>query len=120
MRSDSIDVASLASIMELTYQMFLDGAIRERDEGLIPNDRIVDSHFVDLMADPVGSLRTTYEQLELDWPEGHDMVVTAYLRDKPKDKHGAHTYSLEDVGLDPDSVRKSFANYVSHYAIEEE
>ncbi len=120
MRSDSVDVASLASIMEMTYQMFLDGAIRERDQGLIPNDRIVDSHFVDLMADPVGSLRTIYEKLELDWPAGHDEMVTGYLRDKPKDKHGAHTYSLEDVGLDPESVRKSFANYVAHYGIAEE
>jgi hypothetical protein len=120
MRSDSVDVASLASIMEMTYQMFLDGAIRERDEGLIPNDRIVDSHFVDLMADPVGSLRTIYEELELEWPAGHDGVVTAYLRNKPKDKHGAHTYSLEDVGLDPESVRHSFASYVAHYGIHEE
>jgi hypothetical protein len=120
MRSDSVDVASLASIMEMTYQMFLDGAIAERDEGLIPNDRIVDSHFVDLMVDPVASLGTIYERLELEWPAGHGEVITGYLRDKPKDKHGAHAYSLEDVGLDPDSVRKSFANYVAHYAIEEE
>jgi len=120
MRSDSVDVVALASIMEMTYQMFLDGAIAERDEGLIPNDRIVDSHFVDLMADPVASLRGIYERLELEWPAEHGEAVTGYLRDKPKDKHGTHAYSLEDVGLDPESVRKSFANYVSHYGIAEE
>ena len=44
--------------MELTYQMFLEQVIDQRESGTIPNDRIVDSHFLDLMADPVASLRT--------------------------------------------------------------
>ncbi|MFZ0668430.1 MAG: sulfotransferase [Acidimicrobiales bacterium] len=120
MRSDGVDVGTLASIMELTYQMFLDGAIDARENGLVPNDRIVDSHFVDLMADPVKSLRSTYEQLELEWPAGHDQTITDYLRNKPKDKHGAHQYSLADVGLDADSVRSSFDRYIKHYGINEE
>ncbi len=117
MRSDAVDVGALASIMQATYQMFLDGTIAQRADGTIPNDRIVDSHFLDLMRDPVGSLRATYERLELDWPAGHDRVITEYLANKPKDKHGAHAYSLADVGLDDTSVRASFQHYVSHYAI---
>lgn len=120
MRSDGVNVAELASIMELTYQMFLDGAIDARENGLVPNDRIVDSHFVDLMADPVRSLRSTYEQLQIEWPEGHDKTITNYLRNKPKDKHGAHQYSLADVGLDAESVRQSFDRYITHYRIAEE
>ena len=72
------------------------------------------------MRDPVTSLRATYEQLELDWPSGHDRVITAYLGNKPKDKHGAHPYSLADVGLTESSVRQSFKDYVAHYGIREE
>jgi len=120
MRSDAVDVSALASVMEATYKMFLEGAIRDREEGLVPDDRIVDSHFTELMQDPVTSLRATYESLELGWPPGHDRVITAYLAHKPKDKHGAHSYSLSDVGLDADSVRRSFAPYVAHYGIGEE
>ncbi len=120
MRSDAVDVATLALIMQATYQMFLDNTIAERADGTIPNDRIVDSHFVDLMRDPVASLRRTYEQLALDWPAGHDTVITRYLADKPKGKHGTHTYSLADVGLDEASVRTTFTHYVAHYGITEE
>jgi len=120
MRSDTVDVAALAGAMEATYAMFLQGAIEDRVSGAIPDDRIVDSHFTDLMGDPVGCLRATYEGLALTWPAGHDRVVTDYLALKPKDKHGAHAYSLQDVGLDPDAVRKSFGPYVSHYRIAEE
>ena len=120
MRSDAVDVHALAPIMQMTYQMFLDGTIAQREDGTIPNDRIVDSHFVDLMADPVGSLRKTYDQLELSWPAGHHRVITEYLANKPKGKHGAHMYSLADVGLDEQPVRETFAHYVSHYGITEE
>src|SRR3954468_24774803 len=70
MRSDHVDV-NMGPTLELTYQMFLDNTIAQRESGEIPNDRIVDSHFVSLMADPVASLRSTYDQLGFDWPAGH-------------------------------------------------
>jgi len=47
-------------------------------------------------------------------------VITEYLATKPKAKHGAHTYTFADVGLDEDHVRSSFAAYVAHYGITEE
>src|SRR5579871_4193915 len=120
MRSDAVDVGLLAQIMQPTYQMFLTNTIAERVDGLVPNDQIVDSHFLDLMRDPVVSLRATYEQLGLAWPAGHDQVITDYLANKPKGKHGDHAYSLADVGLDDDTVRAAFKEYVAYYDITEE
>ncbi len=120
MRSDAVDVPALAGIMEMTYTMFLESAIQARQDGSIPSDRVVDSHFVDLMSDPVRAMRGLYEGLELEWPRDHEQVIKGYLTAKPKDKHGAHLYSLADVGLDPASVRRSFEPYVAHYGITEE
>lgn len=117
MRSDAVDVAVLAPAMQATYQMFLDNTIAQRADGTIPNERIVDSHFVDLMRDPVASLRATYQALALDWPRGHDRVISEYLQNKPKDRHGSHRYGLTDVGLDEESVRATFKHYVAHYDI---
>ena len=119
-RSDHVDVAALGPMMELTYQMFLEQVIAQRADGTIPDERIVDSHFLDLMADPVVALHKLYEQLELGWPVGHDRVVTDYLAAKPKGRHGAHAYTFADVGLDEDHVRATFAGYVAHYDITEE
>jgi len=120
MRSDAVEVPALASAMESTYKMFLEGTIREREEGIVPNDNIIDLRFIQLMADPVSSLRNAYEKLELEWPTAHDRVITEYLAHKPKDKYGAHAYSLADVGLSEDSVERNFEPYVSYYGIEEE
>jgi hypothetical protein len=120
MRSDHVDVVALASVMEMTYTMFLQSAIDARETGAVPDDQIADSHFTDLMREPVATLRATYERLGLEWPSGHDDTIGRYLREKPKGKHGAHMYTLADVGLDEDSVRESFGSYVAHYGITEE
>jgi hypothetical protein len=106
--------------MEMTYQMFLEQVIAQREDGTVPDDQIVDTHYLDLMSDPVGMLRNVYERLDYAWPAGHDRDITAYLDAKPRAKHGAHTYSYADLGLDDDHVRASFAAYVAHYGITEE
>ena len=120
MRSDRVDVARLGAEMLVAYEMILDNAIAWRADGTVPNDRIVDGHFLDLMADPVTQLRRLYEQLGLDWPKGHDTVVREYLDAKPKGKFGAHSYTFEDVGLDEQQVRDTFTHYVDHYGIARE
>ena len=120
MRSNAIDVEALGPMMEITYQLFLEGAIAQRSDGSVPADRIVDSHFVDLMADPVTQVHGLYDQLGLDWPVGHDARIRDYLANKPRAKHGAHSYTFESVGLDEDHVRTTFAHYVAHYNITEE
>jgi hypothetical protein len=120
MRSDRVDVATNGRAMEAAYQMILERVIAQRADGTIPNDRIIDSHFVDLMADPVTELRRVYGQLQLEWPDGHHTTITRYLEAKPKAKHGEHLYTFDDVGLDEEHVRASFADYVAHYGIREE
>ncbi len=120
MRSDAVDVAGLGPTMEATYQFFLDQVIAQRADGSVPDERIVDTHYLDLVRDPVSTLRRVYERLELDWPRDHDTAVASYLAAKPKAKHGAHTYTFDDVGLDAEHVRATFEHYVDHYGIARE
>lgn len=120
MRSDAVDVPALAAGMQLAYTMFLDTSMAQRADGSLPAAGIVDSHYLDLMADPVAQLHRLYEALGQDWPAGHDRRIRDYLAAKPKAAHGAHRYALADVGLDEDEVRRHFAGYVAHYGITEE
>jgi hypothetical protein len=120
MRSDRDDRLVLGPLMESTYKMFLEQVIAQRADGTVPDDQIVDTHYLDLMSDPVAMLRRVYDRLGNQWPSGHDRAITAYLESKPRAKHGAHTYAYADLGLDDDHVRASFAPYVAHYGITEE
>jgi hypothetical protein len=120
MRSDAVDVAQQGQIALGTFKHLLDLGIQLREQGALPPDQIVDSHYLDLMVDPVASLQRVYEQLALAWPNGHAERIQAYLRDKPKAKFGVHTYRYDELGLDVDVVREQFAAYVEYYGIRAE
>ncbi len=120
MRSDAVDVAQQGQIAFGTFKYLLELGIQLRTSGALPAAQIVDSHYLDLMSDPVAKLRRIYEQLALAWPNEHDQRIRTYLRDKPRAKFGAHTYRYEELGLDVNVVREQFAPYVEHYGIRAE
>ncbi len=120
MRSDAVDVLQQGQIGLHSFRFLLEGAIALRESGAIPAAQVVDSHYLDLMADPAANLARVYEQLGLTWPRGHEQTLRAYLRDKPKAKFGAHQYRYEDLGLDVATVRDAFSGYVKHYGVKEE
>jgi hypothetical protein len=117
LRSDSVDKPAMANMAHLGFGFMLDEVRRLRSEGGVPNERFVDSHYLDLIADPAAAIRKIYHKLGRPWPAGHDETVVRYLRDKPRGKFGTHTYTLEDYGLDPEQVRASYADYVEHYGV---
>lgn len=120
MRSDAVDVAQQGQVALGTFKYLLELGVQLRKAGALPEKQIVDSHYLDLMSDPVANLRRIYEQLALAWPNGHDERIRTYLREKPKAKFGAHTYKYEELGLDVAVVREQFAAYVAHYGIRAE
>jgi hypothetical protein len=62
-------------------------------------EAVYDVHYEELVADPVGMVRSVYDCFGLEWPEGHDERLEAYVRENPKHKHGQHRYRAEDFGL---------------------
>lgn len=120
MRSDAVDVVAHAQIAPLAFRYALEQAMNLRKAGAVPAKQIVDSHFVELMADPVENLHRLYRELGLDWPKGHEQRIRAYLADKPRAKFGSHDYRYEDLGLDRDAVREQFRAYVEHYGVARE
>jgi len=120
MRSDHVDVAQQGQVALGTFKYLLELGIELRKSGALPNKQIVDSHYLDLMKDPVSQLWQIYDRLGLAWPAGHDERVRTYLREKPKAKFGAHTYRYEELGLDASAVREQFEPYARHYGIRSE
>jgi hypothetical protein len=43
--------------------------------------------------------------------------MSAYLADNPQHKNGAHRYSLEDFGLDAESVTARFKHYTEQFQV---
>jgi hypothetical protein len=83
-------------------------------------DRVIDSHYADLMRDPIGSMRTLYAALgDIFTPEA-EAGMRAWLADNPQGKFGRHTYRLAEYGLTPEALRPRFERYLSRYEVESE
>jgi hypothetical protein len=90
-------------------------AVRDR---LTP-DRVVDVQYDDTVGDPVGTVRRVYEHFGLERTPAVDEGVRAYLAENPRDKHGAHRYTLEEFGLDRDEVDAAFAAYRERFGVQQ-
>ncbi len=89
---------------------------KRRAAGELP-DRIVDSHFTELMADPAVAVEKLYGQMNRTFLGEHADAIRRYIAEKPKGKFGRHTYSAEEWGFDPHELREKMRPYTDYYGI---
>lgn len=81
-------------------------------------DRFVDIHHGELVADPFGTVRRLYSHLGLDltWPV--ETAVSEWQQSHHPGARGTHTYTAEQFGLSPDRIRSDYHRYIQHFGIE--
>ena len=98
----------------------LDRSVDSREDGTVPADRVVDVQFGEFMSDQIGAVRTVCERLGIELRSGAEQRMRAFLDDNPQDKHGLHTYSFADTGLDPDEIRSRARRYQEYFGVASE
>jgi hypothetical protein len=119
-RSDRVDYDEYVEGIAFGYPFLLDMVIDQRATGVVPDDRFVDVRFADLMQDHIGTIGAIYDQLGIELTDEAAGRMRAYLDARPKDRHGAHSYRFEDLGLDRDEMRTRYAAYMDRFAVAEE
>lgn len=92
------------------------GLMQRRIAGDLP-DRIADSHFSDLMADPVAAVEKLYGSMRRTFLGEHADAIRRYIAEKPKGKFGMHRYSAEEWGFDPAALREKMRPYTDYYGV---
>jgi hypothetical protein len=112
-RSDDVDLpeAGGAGLGDMMIHL-----ANRRVAGELP-DRILDSHFAELVADPVRVVEKLYGQMDRPFLPEHADAIRRYIESKPKGKFGKHQYSPEEWGFDPASLREKMLPYTDHYGI---
>ncbi len=77
--------------------------------------RILDVRYDDLMADPLAQVDRIYRFCGLDMSDRRRAALAAHHAANPRGKHGAHSYTLEEFGLDTRDVRARYGNYSARY-----
>jgi hypothetical protein len=71
--------------------------------------------YLDLAADPVGAVRGVYDFAGIEFTPETESGVRGWLAANPADKHGRHTYALEDYGMTKERVQSVYADYIDTY-----
>lgn len=93
----------------------MDRVMKARES--VPDDRVVDVLYDDTVARPVETVERVYAHLGLDFSDQVADGVRGYLAANPRDKHGSHSYSLEEFGLDRAEVDERFATYRERFGV---
>ena len=120
MHSDNVDVDAVVKAAVGGTAIAMDLVMQWRSDGTLPDDRIIDVRFDQLVGDPWQTLRAVYERIGSALTVDAEQCMRAYLGARPRDRHGRHAYEFADTGLDLDQTRARFAAYQAEYAIPSE
>ena len=118
--SDEIDPQAIG--MEAVEQ-WADAArhtIKAREQVGSGQDRFWDVYYRDLIQDPIGTVERLYANFDLPFTDQVKGRMTRFLAENPKDKYGAHRYSLAQFGLTADFVARAFQDYIRRFRLEPE
>jgi len=79
--------------------------------------RFFDVNFTDLERDPMSVVNGIYRHFGREIDSSAELAMKTFIAGNPKDKNGAHQYSLEEFGLDRETEKRRFQFYMDHYSI---
>ena len=77
--------------------------------------RFIDVDYRQLVSDPVGAVRGIYRDLGEPVDAPLETSLAAHANEHRQHKHGRHSYTFEDFGLDRDALNERFSTYRSTY-----
>jgi len=96
----------------------MENAIEAR--GRIGEDRFLDVHHVDLVRDPLGTIRRVYEFLGLELDHRTELVMKDWQATNRSGAHGTHEYHPADFGLSAEQIHSDYDFYIKHFGVEVE
>jgi hypothetical protein len=121
MRSDHVDVAALRlGLSGEGLAASLGRIMALRDTGRLESARIADVRYADLVRNPLDAVRRVYRHFRWPLDERIERCVGAAIARNPKDGHGTHRYSLDELPLDMAAERARFAAYQARYDVPSE
>jgi Sulfotransferase family len=115
--SDDVDRFEVAQDWTPRLGRAIDHALQVRAAKDYPDAIFYDMHFSDFVADQFAVVSDIYQALGLPMTEAGAERMKAFIADNPKGKHGIHSYTPEEYGIDPDAVRRELKGYIEQLGL---
>ena len=108
------DIPRMTSVNIDTMVQWVGTSMDFRDEsGATVHDVIYDQ----LVADPIGTVKSIYAFHNLEWTRDFEARLHAYVHGHPQGKYGKHVYSGSDFGLNDAETAERFEPYIRRFQL---
>jgi hypothetical protein len=115
-RSVSFEAQDATALGEEMLRLWHEGQVRMMAyRKAHPSLRVYDMRYKDLAANPVEAVRAAYRFHGMEFTDAAAAAIRRWLVENPADKHGRHTYRLEDFNLTESRIRDVYADYIAAY-----
>ncbi|OGL44308.1 MAG: hypothetical protein A2161_22545 [Candidatus Schekmanbacteria bacterium RBG_13_48_7] len=109
----NLDIKSLRDDVLLWIDKFIDLNLKIRRNSNKGN--FFDLKYSDLLKDPIQTVKIIYDYFGYEYSLQFEEKMHKWLQDHPKDKHGIHSYSLEDFDLDEEQIVNRYKLYYEQF-----
>ena len=120
MGSDAVDRHEIARDWTPRCLRAVNHALDVRDANTYPQAILYDMYFHDFVGDQFAQVEKIYAALGLEMTGAGADAMRAFIDDNPPGKHGVHSYTPEQYGIDPAQVRRQFARYIERFDLQPE
>ena len=113
--SETVDLRDIAQCLIETFDQMIARSNTYRDRH--GENAIHDILYTAQIADPIGTMRGLYERFGTPFTAEVQAGMAAMMAYNPQNKHGKHSYTLEEFGLSAQWVRTHFKEYTDRFAI---
>jgi len=111
-----VDLDALGREWLRIFVKWFEKGIADRDQAeKQTNGRFHDVYYTDLTADPLACVEKIYADFDMKLSDDALTRMREYIKKNPQHKHGKHRYSLEEFGLDRETVNRHFAPYYQRF-----
>jgi hypothetical protein len=117
--SDEVDPAQTAANETTHYARMLKTGMEQRDriEAQEGPGRFFDVQFEDILKRPLEVIEELYGHFGFEWSLDVRNRMHTYLQNRPREKHGKHSYTLEEFGLSREQHGPLFADYCERFDV---
>lgn len=109
------DLCALGREVSRHLREGMERAIAERAR--IGEDRFLDVHHRELVADPRGTVRRVYDWLQLESKPDVAQTIFDWQDANAVGAKGTHSYTAEQFGLSVDEIRSDYDFYIRHFDV---
>jgi len=117
MATDRVDPFAIGADWTQRLAAGLHRTMDARRNGLLRDEQVFDLHFHEFVGNEIAMVSRIYTFFDMEFTREAETRMRTFLAVNPKDKHGAHRYTLAQAGLDEATERRRYASYQERFGI---